>query len=62
MDTYHIIVLLLAECEVELRILVVGLLELRLEHDHDSVLQEVVELRGVGMESLTFEIVDPKGG
>ncbi len=56
---YHIVVLLLAQREVEFRVLRVRLLELGLEEDHDAVLEEVVVLDGVRVETLRLVVVQP---
>lgn len=39
---------------------VISVFELGLEDDQDPVLQEVVELSRVRVQSLAFEVVDPK--
>jgi hypothetical protein len=42
----------------------VRFLEFRSENDHDSILQEIVELNGIGVQPLAFQIMDsvPKPG
>ena len=46
---YRVIVLLLAENQMELRMIMVRLVIFRSESNHDTILKEVVELRGVGV-------------
>lgn len=60
--TYRIVVLLLAESEAEFGVFVICLLELGLEDDHHSVLQEVVECTGVRVETLALDVMDPVFG
>lgn len=38
----------------------IGIFEFWTENDHDAVLQKVVELYGVRVETLTLQIMDPK--
>lgn len=40
--------------------IVVWLLELRSEDDHDTVLEEVVKVYRVGIHTLGIEVVDPE--
>jgi hypothetical protein len=46
---YRVIVLLLAENEVELRVIMVRLVIFRSESYHNTILKEVVELGGCGV-------------
>lgn len=57
--TYGIIILLLAKNQVELGVLVIGLFTLRSECDHHSVLQEIIVVGWVGVETLVFQVMDP---
>ena len=52
-----VVVHFLAEHQVKLWVHVVRLIELRSENDHNPVLQEVVEVNGIRVETLTFEVV-----
>lgn len=38
----------------------IGILELRTENYHYTVLQEVIELYGIRVEALALQIMDPK--
>ena len=56
-----VIVHLLAEYHVEFRILaLIRVFEFRSEDNHDAVLEEVVELHGVGVHSLVIEVMGSK--
>lgn len=49
MATYDVVILLLAQHQTELWVVGVRFFKLGLEDDHDSVLQEIIELSGVGV-------------
>jgi hypothetical protein len=57
--------LLLAEDQIELRIFRIDVsilgVRIRTEHDHNTVLQEVVELDRIRVETLALQIMDPIG-
>jgi hypothetical protein len=58
-NTYDIVVVLLAQYETKLRVIMIGLLEFRTEDNHHAVLEEIVELYGIRVKSLILQVVDP---
>lgn len=57
---YCIIILLLAEYKFEFRMFAVDLFMLWFEEDEYPVLKEVIKRNRVGVETLTFKVVDPE--
>jgi hypothetical protein len=57
--THYIIGMLLAQNEIEIWMVMIRLNQLGLEHNHDTVLKEVIVLQWVGVEILCFKIVNP---
>lgn len=58
-ETHDVVVLLLAQDEVEFRVLWIRLLMFGSEEDHDAVLEEVVELHRIRVKALHLQIMDP---
>lgn len=57
--THDVIVMLLAQYEIEFGVIMIGVLEFWTENNHYTVLQEVIELYGIRVETLTLQIMDP---
>lgn len=58
MATYCIVILLLAQDKAELGMIVIRIFIFGSEYNHDTILDEVVEVDGIGMKALTFEVVN----
>jgi hypothetical protein len=58
--TYSVVILLFTQCKAEFWVVNINLFVLGSENDHDTVLQEIIKVDRVGVQALTFEIVDPK--
>lgn len=58
MATYCIVILFLAQDKAELGMIVIRIFIFGSEYDHDTVLDEVVEVDRIGMKALTLEVVN----
>lgn len=58
--THDVIVVLLTQYQTKLGMVMVGILEFRTENNHHAVLQEIIELYGVRIETLTLQVMDSK--
>ena len=56
--THSVVVLFLTKHQTEFRLIVIWLIEFGSEQYHHTVLQEVIELLWVRVQSLRFEIMD----